>query len=99
MYNGTNNLASWPSAKTDAAYVFNTSDNARILYQNGALFNSYALYSPHSPANWSLNGNGLILGLGNGGSMSAKFYGYWLFNTVLGLQDIRKVLGYEPYNE
>ncbi len=97
-YNGTQGLQSWPNTAFDFGYVANHQNQTRQIYQNGSLYGSYAEYSPQLPSNWSIVRNGMCLGYAYDSSRVDKecyISDFYLFNTALDLQTIRKIQGYE----
>lgn len=97
LYNASSRSSGYPSTETKVAGVINGNVD-RKYYQNGALYNSYASYSPLLPSNWTLDGSGLFLGQAqDSNSVSVELYinEIYLFNTALDLTTIRKIQGYE----
>lgn len=101
LYNGSGDVSGWPSAVTKVACSFSTTNSWRRYYQNGELFNEYAVFNLYQPSNWVTSGNHLCLGRtpvdSNSSHRGVSLYigETYIFNTALDLQTIRKIQGYE----
>ena len=100
VYNGTGRTNVWPTNLANVAYVSNNDQRNRSHYQNGELYTTFAEYLPSLPSNWVMNGTGFTIGCCRGATSiyyGTQFYmkEVYLFNTVLDLQIIRKIQGYE----
>lgn len=99
-YNGTGRSNAFPSTIANVAYVTNNDQRNRSLYQNGELYTTTTEYLPYLPSNWVMNGTGFTIGccrVATSSYYGVQFYmkEVYLFNTVLDLQTIRKIQGYE----
>ena len=102
LYNTTGNIGNWPNGVLNLGYVWDTT--SRHFYQQGALYGDYTKPSGYAPSEWSLAGNGFVLGmLRSVPSTSLPSYrnkeiyikNVMVFNKALTLEQIRKIQGYD----
>lgn len=91
--------SAWPSGVVNTARVMDSENNQYRLYSGGVQFNSLPMsnYPYENPINW-VSQSGLLLGnaiQSNKVNVAYYFYKFYIFNTVLDLQTIRKIQGYE----
>lgn len=101
LYNGSGDVSGWPATITKVASSFSTTNGWRRYYQNGVLFDEYAIFAQFQPSNWVTSGNHLCLGRtpvdSNSTHRGVSLYigETYIFNTALDLATIRKIQGYE----
>jgi len=95
-YNGTQGMQSWPNTSFYYAYYVDSINSVREGILNGEASGTASIYAPQLPSNWSVVDTKLAIGYAgdysrvNKSNLVSDFY---LFNTVLDLQTIRKIQG------
>lgn len=97
-YNGSRLTDRFPHVVCKHAYVNDHVFAERRYYYDGNFSMRLAEHEPFLPSNWVMNGTGVLIACSiNNQCYQTQYYasGIMLFNTVLDLQTIRKIQGYE----